>query len=177
MKLINLLSIITAVLLFSIVTYAQNAYAPWTDLKPDLPDGVAINYENMKLNTPDKNMVELPAYPGAKIIATSDASESVDESQKPRLATVTLVSSDPAEKIIGFYKDLITEYKGWHWDAKMKIFYKNDLNEALNRHDSYIQVTSIQSEEPDLKYVTSDVLENAASKIVVCYDPNTVNEN
>lgn len=177
MKSFNLLLAVMAVSLFSIVSYAQSAYAPWADLKSDLPDGVAINYENMKLNTPDKNMVELPAYSGAKIIATSDASESVDESQKPRLATVTLESSDSPEKIIEYYKELIPDYKGWHWDAKMKIFYRNNLRNALNRHDSYIQVTSIQSEEPDLKYVTSDVLENAASKIVVCYDPNTVNEN
>ena len=146
------------------------------ELKQDMPDGAAISYENMKLNTPEKSMVELPAYPGAKIIATSQETESVSESRSPRLATITLVSNDPAEKVIGFYKDLITDYRGWHWNNKIKIFYKDNLQAALNRHDPYIQVTSIQSKEPDLKYVTSEVLANAASKIVVCYNPAGIKE-
>ncbi len=171
MNSIKLFLTIIAVSLFSLLLYAQEAYAPWADLKDDMPDGAAISYENMKLNTPEKNMVELPAYPGARIIATSQENESVSESRKPRLATVTLISNDPVEKIKGFYKDLITEYRGWHWDDKIKIFYKDNLQVALNRYDPYIQITPIRSEEPELKYVTSEVLANAASKIVVCYNP------
>jgi hypothetical protein len=174
MRLINFILAFTAVSLFSVLIYAQDAYAPWAELRQKLPDGVRISYENMKLNTPDKSMVQLPAYPGAKIVATSNESESIDDSQKPVLATITLVSSDAADNVIGFYKDLITDYPGWHWDANIKIFYKGNLQAALNRHDSYIQVTPIKSMEPDLKYVSSDVLSNASSKIVVCYNPSDV---
>ena len=171
MKPTKLFLTIIAVFLFSFISYAQEAYAPWAKLRDDIPEGAAISYENMKLNTPEKNMVELPAYPGAKIIATSQENESVSESRRPKLATMTLVSSNPVEKVTGFYKDLITEYRGWHWNNKIKIFYKGNLQEALNRHAPYIQVTSIKSEEPDLKYVASKVLANAASKIVVFYNP------
>ena len=125
MKSMNLFFLIVAVSLLSFVSYGQEAYAPWANLRQDMPDGDAISYENMKLNTPDKNMVELPAYPGVKIVATSQETASVDENQKPKFATITLISDKPAEKIIGFYKDLITEYPGWHWDNKIKIFYNN----------------------------------------------------
>jgi hypothetical protein len=171
MKSMNLFFLIVAVSLLSFVSYGQEAYAPWANLRQDMPDGDAISYENMKLNTPDKNMVELPAYPGAKIVATSQETASVDETQKPKFATITLISDKPAEKIIGFYKDLITEYPGWHWDNKIKIFYKDNLQDAISGRAPYIQVTLIQSDEPDLKYVTSNALANASSKIVVCYNP------
>ncbi len=171
MKLMNLIFLIAAVSLLSIVSYAQVNYASWANLRQNLPDGVAISYENMKLNTPDKNMVELPAYPGAKIVATSQETGSVNESQKPKFATITLISNESAEKIIGFYRDLITEYPGWHWDNNIKIFYKDNLQEALKGRAPYIQVTQLNTIEPDLKYVTSKVLTNAVSKIVVSYNP------
>lgn len=174
MRPFNFILALIAVSLLSVPGYAQDAYAPWAQLKQKLPDGVSISYENMKLNTPDKSMVQMPAYPGAKIVATSNESESIDDSQKPALATITLISSDPADKVIGVYKDLITDYPGWHWDANLKMFYKGKLQAALNRHAPYIQVTAIKSMEPDLKYVSSDVLSNASSKIVVCYNPSDV---
>lgn len=172
MRLMNFILALTAVSLFGVQIYAQSAYAQWAELRQNLPDGVSISYENMKLNTPDKSMVQMPAYPGAKIVATSNESESIDDSQSPVLATVTLVSGDAADKVIGVYKDLITDYPGWHWDAKIKIFYKGDLQAALNRHAPFIQVTPIKSMEPDLKYVSSDVLSDASSKIVICYNPS-----
>jgi hypothetical protein len=158
-------------------TYAQDAYAPWVELKQDIPDGMKDSYENMKLNTPDKNMVELPAYPGAKIIETSQSTQSVNESEVPNLPTVTLISSDPAEKVIKVYKDIITDFPQWHWDANLKIFYKGDLRKSLNGHSPYIQVTPIQTDEPDLIYVSPKELEVANSKIVVCYNPGNVTEN
>lgn len=172
MKSINLFLLIFALSVFNFASYAQQEYAKWAELRQNMPDGVAISYENMKLNTPEKNMVELPAYPGAKIIATSQETESVDESQRPKLATITLVSDASAQKVIGFYKDLISEYAGWRWDNNIKIFYKGKLQDALNGVAPYIQVTPIQSREPDLKYVKSDVLANASSKIIVCYNPS-----
>ena len=175
MKSINLFLLIFAVSVLSFTSYAQEEYAKWAELRQNMPDGVAISYENMKLNTPEKNMVELPAYPGARIVATSQETESVDESQRPKLATITLISDAPAQKITGFYKDLITEYAGWCWDNNIKIFYKGNLQDALNGLAPYIQVTPIQSREPDLKYVKSDTLTNASSKIVVCYNPSGMN--
>jgi hypothetical protein len=163
--------ILFALFLLSRFSYAQDAYAPWAKIKDNIPDGAAVSLENMKLNTPDKNMVDLPAYPGAKIIATSNSTGSVDESEKPNLPTITLISDDPAEKVINVYKDIITDFPQWHWADSIKIFYKGNLQDALNQQSPYVKVTPIKSIEPDLIYISPDVLETVNSKIIVCYNP------
>jgi hypothetical protein len=161
----------------SLIPYAQTAYAPWAELRPNIPDGDRNSYENMMINTPQRSQIELPPYPGAKIVATSQFTQSIDDSQRPYLPTVTLISSDPAAKIIEVYKEIIQDFPDWHWNARIGIFYKDSLRAALNRHEPYIQVTAVQFEQPDLKYISSKDLEAANSKIVVCYNPESVKED
>ena len=156
------------------MSYAQEAYASWAELRDSIPEGMRNSYENMKQNTPDKNVVELPPYPGAKIIETSMSTQSVDDSRNPNLPTITLISNDPAEKIINVYKDIIEDFPQWHWDANLKMFYKGNEQDALNSQSPYIQVTAIKTYEPDLIYISPDVLEVADSKIVVCYNPGKI---
>lgn len=156
------------------ITYGQIPYAKWAQLRENIPDGAANTYENMKQNTPERNWIDLPPYPGAKIIHTSQSTQSIDDSQNPELPTVTLISSDPADKVISVYKDIIQDYPQWRWDNNIRIFYKGNLQDALNRQAPYIQVTPIKSEEPDLIYIAPEDLAVANSKIVVCYNPHSV---
>ena len=176
MKLFKVIMILFWVSSLSLL-FAQDKYAPWAKLKQDIPDGVRNSYENMKENTPDRSMIELPPYPGAEIIETSQSTQSVDESRNPVLPTVTLISNDPSDKIINVYKDIIKDFPEWHWDSNIRIFYKGNLQDALNRQSPYIQVTPIESGETGLMYVSSDVLASANSKIVVCYNPGSAAEN
>jgi hypothetical protein len=177
MKLYKLIPALFALFCFGMPIFAQQPYAHWAGLRDNMPDGAAIDFENMKLNTPDKNMVELPVYPGAKIVATSQETEGVDESSHPQLATVTLISSDPVDKVISVYQDIIKDFPKWHWNSNMKIFYKGNLQEALNLRAPYILVTPINSMEPEFKYISSNDLASASSKIVVCYNPSDVSES
>ncbi len=174
MKQIEFISILLIMLGVSYISYAQTPYAEWAKLKEDMPEGVVNSYENMKQNTPERNWIDLPPYPEAKIIQTSKATQSIDDSKNPELPTVRLISKDPAEKIINVYKDLIQDYPKWRWDNNIRIFYKGNLQDALNRQAPYIQITSIKSSEPDLIYVAPDELAVANSKIVVCYNPRSV---
>ncbi len=152
-----------------IVGYAQTPYAEWAQLTGNIPEGTVNSYENMKQNTPDRSWIDLPPYPEAKIIRTSRFTQSIDDSKNPELPTVTLISSDPAEKVIKVYKDLIQDYPEWRWDNNVRIFYKGNLQDALNRQAPYIQVTPVKSGEPDLIYLSPDELEAANAKIVICY--------
>ncbi len=171
MKALLILLIISGGAFFA---YSQTPYAKWAQLKEDIPDGAANSYQNMKENTPERNWIDLPPYPDAKIVSTSQSTQSIDDSKNPELPTVTLISSDPAEKVISVYKDIIQDYPEWRWDNNIRIFYKGNLQDALNRQAPYIQVTPIKSEEPDLIYISSDELAVANSKIVVCYNPSSV---
>ncbi len=152
--------------------FAQVPYTQWVEFGDSIPEGINNSYENMKLHTPDKNEVELPAYPGAEILETSQSTQSVDESQNPLLPTITLISSDPAEKVIKVYKEMIQDYPEWHWADNLKIFYKGNLRDALNGYAPYVQIRSVTSDEPDLIYISPDILEVVNSKIIVSYDPN-----
>ena len=172
MKQLNLIMILFLMLAGQTVLTAQTPYAGWAQLRENMPEGDINSYETMKQNTPERNWIDLPPYPEAKIIATSQATKSIDDSKNPALPTVTLISNDPAEKIINVYKDLIQDYPQWQWDNNIKIFYKGNLQDALNRQAPYIQVTPIKSGEPDLIYVSADDLAAANSKIVVCYNPS-----
>ena len=174
MKKIKVLLILLVLSGGSFFTYAQTPYAEWAKLKEDIPEGAVNSFENMKQNTPERNWIDLPPYPEAKIINTSQSTQSIDDSKNPELPTVTLISNDPAEKIINVYKDLIQDYPKWRWDGNVRIFYKGNLQDALNRNAPYIQVTPIKSSEPDLIYISSENLEIANSKIVVCYNPRSV---
>jgi hypothetical protein len=157
-----------------VITYSQTPYAQWAKLRKDIPDGAANSYETMKQNTPERDWIDLPPYPDAKIIETSQSTQSIDDSKNPELPTVTLISSDTVDKITGMYKDLIQDYPRWRWDENLGIFYKGNLQDALNRRAPFIQVTPIKSDQPDLVYISSDELAIANSKIVVCYDPGSI---
>ncbi len=174
MKQIEIISILIVMLGVSYISYAQTPYAEWAKLKEDMPEGAVNSYENMKQNTPERNWIDLPPYPGAKIVRTSQSTQSVDDSKNPEFPTVTLISKDPAEKIINVYKDLIQDYPSWRWDKNIGIFYQGNLQDALNRQAPYIMITPIKTSEPELIYLSSDELEAANSKIVVSYNPGSV---
>jgi len=177
MKTLNIFSVFIIISICAAFTFAQTLYAPWAELKTNMPPGMKNSYENMKLNTPPKSEIEIPAYPGAKIIETSESTQSVDDSKDPYLPTITLVSNDPADKVIKIYKEIIADFPDWHWSDNLKLFYKGNLQESLNRHSPYIQVTEITTNEPGLIYVSPHVLELANSKIIVCYNPRNLKKN
>jgi len=60
---------------------------------------------------PDSSSVEISAYPGAKIFQTKDAGEMTanDESYKT-LAYIKLLSTDPVEKVVAWYKEQLKTY-------------------------------------------------------------------
>ncbi len=174
MKSLKIVFIPILLSLGSFCVYAQDQYAPWAEFNNDIPEGMRISYGIMKLHTPDRNMIELPPYPGAEIIESSQSTGSVDDSRDPYLPTVTLISSDSVTKIINVYKDIITDFPGWHWNSKFSIFYKGNLRDALNGHSPYVQIRAINTDEPDLIYLSSNELESVNSRIIVCYAPGSI---
>lgn len=159
------------------INYAQENYAPWVQLRQNISEDTRLTFNEMKMNTPAKNIVGIPAYTGAQIIETSQYTGSVDDSRNPALPTVTLISDDPVGKVIGVYKDIIEDFPDWHLDIKLQIFYKGDLQESLDGYSPYIRITPILTREPDLIYVSPYALDSAKTRIVVCYNPQSVKDD
>ena len=169
----KLTMILSLIIISSInfITYSQDDFANWAELKPNLPVDAKNSFDNMKLNTPARSEIDIPPYPDAVIISTSQSTQSVDLSKDPELPTVTLLSNDMVGKVVAVYKDVLLDFPDWHWDENLKLFYKGDLQDALNRRSPSVVVSSITADEPDLMYISSDELKNASSKIVICYNP------
>ncbi len=62
-------------------------------------------------NIPDRALVEIPAYPGARIFQTREAGEmTMNDEVYKTLAYIKLLSTDPVEKIVAWYKEQLGTY-------------------------------------------------------------------
>mgnify|MGYP005843325123 CR=1 FL=1 len=73
---------------------------------------------------PDRSSVGIPCYPGAKIFQTRDKGEVEINGQRHKtLAYIKLLSTDPVDKIVAWYKEQLKEYT--YEDAfGMSVFWK-----------------------------------------------------
>ena len=60
---------------------------------------------------PDKGSMAIPAYPGAVIVALNKPFMRDSQGKKMGLSTIELLSADPYEKIVSFYKKKLP---GWN---------------------------------------------------------------
>ncbi len=112
-KNIFLIAIITVVLWLP-VAFAGGPYAP----KVDVPKNVGPNDPQMMsvmtinaAKVPDKSAVEIPPYPGARVFQTNDASEMmVNDKTYKTLPYIKLLSTDPPDKIVAWYKKQLKGY-------------------------------------------------------------------
>ena len=62
-------------------------------------------------NVPDRDSVGIPPYPGAKIFQTRDAGEmSVNDETFKTIAYVKLLSTDPVDQVVAWYKEQLKTY-------------------------------------------------------------------
>ena len=62
-------------------------------------------------DVPDRGAIASPPYPGAVIVAINEPFMRDSQGKKMGLSTIELLSSDPYEKIVSFYKEKL---KGWN---------------------------------------------------------------
>lgn len=150
----------------------QEYYASWAPLSENAPLEVKNQMQTNYLNTPTQDEFEIPAYPNSFIISLTGIGDNPADST--RLPVVTLISIDSPSKIIEYYQDKIKKNTDWKWDKSFKMFYKGNPMKALNRHAPYIMIQSAAPDEFDLVNILKTLRENVASKISVCFNPNTI---
>lgn len=158
--------------LSAIAVNAQNYYASWAPLSENAPIEVKTQMQSNYLKTPTQDEFELPAYPNALIISMNGVGETPSDSSA--LPLITLISIDPPVKIIAFYMDQIKNHNNWKWNKTFKMFYKGSPMKAINRQEPYIMIQSASPGEFDLVNISKTLREFVASKITVCFNPNTI---
>ena len=61
-------------------------------------------------DVPDKKAIAIPAYPGAVIVAINEPFIRDSQGQLMGLSTLELLSSDPYEKVVSYYKEKLPEW-------------------------------------------------------------------
>ena len=106
----RLLMIAIVVMVFCpLAVFAGDAYAPKVDVKKNGDPMSAMLINAAKV--PDKSAVEIPPYPGARIYQTTDASEmTANDKRYNTLPYIKLLSTDPPDKIVAWYKEQLKDY-------------------------------------------------------------------
>lgn len=119
---------------------------------------------------PDSSSVGIPAYPGARVFQTRGPSEmEVNGKKHKTLAYIKLLSTDPVEKVVAWYKDRL---KGYTYEDAFgtSIFWKGQgkFNGLDIRQRSTIQNVGISKALSAMGY--DDDMKGAKTVIEVVYE-------
>jgi len=138
-------------------------YAPTAEFSTQTMGGIDDN------DVPMKDAVEIPPYPGAVI--ASLYSPAKDE-QQGLLPYINLISADPIDKVMEFYKQELLQMDGWKWSEMMEFFYKgDDAMKAMSNQVPFVNIMEADPEAFDVIYITGDLKTNMKTRIQVVYKP------
>ncbi len=162
----------THLLLIAIACLAWNLASAEPYAPTALPTGGGLAKdiaETAKDHIPDKDAVEAPPYPGAKIVSAGGGSWAEYGGQRREiLPHVSLVSTDPPEKVAAFYK---TQLKDWHHAKEygmFDVFWKGRKDQQNMGAPSVptVVVSDTDGSSPDEQHLTG-----LKTRIDVYYQP------
>lgn len=146
-------SVCVLLFVFSQLMFAGEPYAKKVDVpksvSQDDPRFASVMIINASI-VPDKASVEIPPYPGARIYQTRPASEMTANDEKMKtLPYIKLLSTDPYEKVLAWYKEKMTGYSsedvfgtGWiFWKRKGK-FNSLDIRDTMTSQNLLVSIAN-----------------------------------
>ena len=108
---------------------------------------------------PDRASVGIPPYPGAKIFQTRDAGEmEVNDENIKTIAYVKLLSTDPVDKVVAWYKEQLASYGHKNAYGVAWVFWKGageynsmDMTQSMTIENVQITDATVIGYEDDLK--------------------------
>ncbi len=170
-----LFSTVFALLLGGINLYSNEPFAPVFSV----PDGIEDKaewkerQEEIKRKLPSKSEVGIPAYPGAVVYEVYTAQELSESSYSPvsdapELAKITILATDPVNKVAEFYSNNLPE--NWEFDPTMNSFWDGDYEYSMQ----LIQGPDISIEDGQFMVGTPQekVVPDLGCSITIIYIPN-----
>lgn len=171
MKKARLAAAIAAVLLAGAVAVMAGgkAFAPWGRLSAQGLKMLHLSGQANPTPVPPADDVGVPCYPGAVVVSILKP-----QGDAMPMETINLVSSDPPEKVLAFYKAKLLSMPGWKWSASFKFFYKGDKEtDAFAMKIPGLTVQEETGESFDLQAMADSVAKSAKTRIQVIFKPNT----
>ena len=170
MKLINILFFHFFVL--TTLCFAQSPYAPWAKLSGSAPDKINAR----EYPVPSKSEVNVSPYPGAVLTSVSAPRQDTTMYEKEVLPFVALVTTDSPDKVINFYKKLLTPDKGWNYSQEYTTFVKGEIISALSGFVPSVAVRDENGDDHDLVYVDENLKKELKTRIRIFYKPDKTKE-
>jgi hypothetical protein len=156
-------------------SHAGEPYAPKVDVPENVSQSSPEYLSVMIINAaqvPDKTVVDIPTYPGARVFQTRNASEmQANDKTYQTLPYIKLLSSDSPETIVGWYKDQLSEYTYEDVFSVAWVFWKGagEFNGMDIRQRATVQNVGISEAIGAMGY--DKIMEGAKSVIEVTYEP------
>lgn len=116
------------VLAVSATAIAGEPYAPKVKAPTGIKPFSIEDFDVMGINAavvPEKSAVEIPPYPGARVLSTiSEFKMTINKKKVTCLSSIKLLSTDPVDKVVAFYKEKLKEYRYKSmWDGMINFFW------------------------------------------------------
>lgn len=176
MKRLYVMVMIT-IFLFGVVfsVFAGDPYAPKADVPKNVSQDDPQMMSIMMINAakvPERSAVEIPPYQGARVFQTKDASEMTMNNKKYKtLPYIKLLSIDPPEKIVAWYKEQLKGYTYEDVFGSSWVFWKGKgkFNGLDMRQRTTIQNVTISKAIAAMGYDKD--MKGTKSVIEVTYEP------
>ena len=161
-------SVIAAAVLWLSVVHADEPYAPKVEIPNNAdPNSLAAMVVNAA-KIPDKSEVEIPTYPGARVVQTKNTDGSGTSGELPY---IKLLSTDPPDKIVAWYR---SQLKGYTYEDVFSVAWvlwkgEGKFNGMDIRQRMAIQNVGISEAMAAMGY--DEFMKGAKSVIEVTYEP------
>jgi len=168
------IKIFLLLLLIFTVTFSPALFAgPYAD-KPEITSRTSDMGKFLipQAKVPDISEVGIPPYPNAKVYQTKGASEMVANDEKIiKLPYIKLLSTDPAETVVAWYKDHLEGYTYEDVFGVSWVFWKGDkqYNGLDIRLLSTIENVAISAAIKEMDYDAD--MQGTQSVIDIYYEP------
>ena len=125
---------------------AGEPFAPWLKWASNAPAQVKNQH------TPTKEEVGVPAYPKPYISLTIKMTW-----DKNIVRGLNLVTNDPMDKVLAFYKEKLLKMPDWKWDDTFKTFYQGkSVMETMKKGYGTLALQEITDFKTELDLIYAD---------------------
>ncbi len=165
------LSFLSFLLIFSLLLTGQSVnaqdepYAPVFSIPEDIEGAEFYQQQQGQVqnNIPSRSEVHVPPYPGAVVFMVHTTDQVKQVIGKDGFAEIKLVTTDPIEKIVQFYKEHLPD---WSYHEDYSIFWYGEDEFSLARLMEGMPNITIQEATP----VTQRLIPDATYMIGIIYE-------
>ena len=112
--------------------------------------------------------MNIPAYPGALIIAYGFMGEEGTAEYKKY---ATLATKDSKDDVVAYYTDILVDGKGWNHNPEYMVFQPGTGMDYMKMTSPFVNYMEVGPDDSDALFVKPGALDGYLTHIQITYDP------